>query len=107
MDKYKIRITDQAKQHLMLIRRYIAEELKEPRIAGNLLRLLKTEILSLQTMPYRVKRIDEQPWHDLGFRKILVKNYYIYFWIEEENKEIYIIAVIYMRRDQASQLKQL
>lgn len=29
--------------------------------------------MSLQTMPYRVKLIDEQPWGKLGFRKIRVK----------------------------------
>lgn len=33
MDKYKIKVTAQAKQHLTLIREYIALELKEPIIA--------------------------------------------------------------------------
>lgn len=64
-------------------------------------------MLSLETMPHRVKCIDEQPWHDLGFRKIKVKNYYIYFVIDENNKEIQILAVIYVRRDQANQLEQI
>lgn len=64
-------------------------------------------IMSLQTMPYRVKLIDEQPWGKLGFRKIRVKNYYIYFWIDENRKEVHILAVIYVRRDQAKQLEKL
>ncbi|MCT7679073.1 MAG: type II toxin-antitoxin system RelE/ParE family toxin [Lactobacillus iners] len=62
---------------------------------------------SLQTMPYRVKAIDEQPWRNLGFRKIRVKNYYIYFLVDENRKEVQILAVIYVRRDQAKQLEQL
>lgn len=107
MDSYQIKITRQAKEHLVLIREYIATELKEPGIAKKLLELLKTEMCSLQTMPYRVKCIDEQPWHDLGFRKIRVKNYYIYFWIDEDRKEVQILALIYVKRDQAKQLEQL
>lgn len=107
MDKYRIKVTMQAKEHLMLIRQYIAVELKEPTSAQKLLELLKSEMLSLETMPHRVKCIDEEPWHDLGFRKIKVKNYYIYFVIDENNKEIQILAVIYVRRDQSKQLEQI
>ncbi len=107
MDEYKIKVTRQAKEHLALIREYIATELKEPIIAKRILELLKSEMMSLQTMPYRVKCIDEQPWGELGFRKIRVKNYYVYFWIDENKREVQILAVIYTRRDQATQLKQL
>ena len=107
MDEYKIKVTRQAKEHLALIREYIATELKEPIIAKRILELLKSEMMSLQTMPYRVKCIDEQPWGELGFRKIRVKNYYVYFWIDENKREVQILAVIYTRRDQAKQLEQL
>ena len=82
MDGYKIKVTRQAKEHLALIREYIAK-------------------------PYRVKCIDEQPWGELGFRKIRVKNYYVYFWVDENKREVQILAVIYVRRDQATQLEQL
>ena len=36
-----------------------------------------------------------------------VKNYYVYFWIDEENYEVQIIAVIYVARDQMTQLNRL
>ena len=107
MDEYKVKVTRQAKEHLALIREYIATELKEPIVAKRMLELLKEGMTSLQTMPYRVKAIDEQPWRNLGFRKIRVKNYYIYFLVDENRKEVQILAVIYVRRDQAKQLEQL
>ena len=66
MEKNKIKVTRQAKEHLALIREYIATELKEPIIAKRMLEQLKAEMMSLQTMPYRVKLIDEQPWGKLG-----------------------------------------
>ena len=107
MDRYKITITRQAREHLLLIREYVAVELNEPESAKKLLGLIKCEILSLQTMPYRIKCIDEEPWCDLGFRKLRVKNYYIYFLIDEQNKEIQLLAVIYVKRNQDEQLESL
>ena len=55
MNEYKIKVTRQAKEHLALIREYIATELKEPIIAKRILELLKSEMMSLQTMPYIFK----------------------------------------------------
>ena len=107
MDEYNVKVTRQAKEHLALIREYIATELKEPIIAKRILELLKSEMMSLQTMPYRVKLIGEQPWCELGFRRIRVKNYYVYFCVDESRKEVQILAVIYVRRDQGKQLEQL
>lgn len=107
MDKYRIKLTKQATEHLEIIREYISIELKAPDTAKNMLKMLKKKIYSLETMPQRVKCVDEMPWHHLGFRKIKVKNYYIYFWIDENKKEIQIIAIIYVKRDQKNQLEQL
>ena len=107
MDEYKIKVTRQAKEHLELIREYIATELQAPIVAKRMLELLKSEMMSLQTMPYRVKLIGEQPWCEIGFRRIRVKNYYIYFWVDENRKEVQILAVIYVRRDQTKQLEEL
>ena len=107
MDKYKIKITSQAKDHLRLIQEYIAIELKVPSIAKKMLELLKSKIYSLETMPNRIKCSDEKPWQDLGFRKIRVKNYYIYFWIDDKKKEVHIVAIIYVKMDQGRQLVKL
>ncbi|MFU0480738.1 type II toxin-antitoxin system RelE/ParE family toxin [Gardnerella vaginalis] len=107
MDEYKIKVTRQAKEHLELIREYIATELQAPIVAKRMLELLKSEMMSLQTMPYRVKLISEQPWCELGFRRIRVKNYYVYFCVDDSRKEVQILAVIYVRRDQTKQLEEL
>lgn len=107
MDEYKIKVTRQAKEHLALIREYIATELQAPIVAKRMLELLKSEMMYLQTMPYRVKLISEQPWCELGFRRIRVKNYYVYFCVDDSRKEVQILAVIYVRRDQTKQLEEL
>ncbi len=68
---------------------------------------IKAEIQSLSRMPGRVRLTPEQPWHDLGVRRDRVKNFYIYFWVDEENMRVQIIGVIYARRDQAEQLERM
>lgn len=107
MGEYTVRITDQAKEHLSLIKSYIALEIKEPQTAKKILALLKENMKNLSFMPYRIKCIDEQPWGSLEFRKIRVKNYYIYFWVEEEAKIVHIIAVVYTRMDQKNSWEKM
>lgn len=107
MDKYKIKLTKQATEHLQIIRDYISIELKAPDAAKNMLKILKKKIFSLETMPQRIKCVNEKPCHDLGFRKVKVKNYYIYFWIDENKRTIQINAIIYIKRDKNNLLEQL
>ena len=107
MARYKIRITRQARTHLQDIRDYIATTFIEPGTAKKMVQLLRSEIQSLSEMPQRIKTIDEEPWGSYGFRKIRVKNYYVYFWINEEKKQVQIIAVIYVKRDQIRQLEKM
>ena len=46
----------------------------------------------------------EEPWHSEGVRRLAVKNFYVYFWIDEDRKKIQVIDVIYIKRDQQRQL---
>ncbi len=36
-----------------------------------------------------------------------VKNYLVYFWIDEETRSVQVTAVVYGRRDQRRQLSQM
>ena len=105
MDEYRIRITRQARDHLREIRRYIEHQLLAPIAAKNTIAALKAEMQSLTHMPARIHLTPEQPWHDQGVRRDRVKNYYIYFWIDEKDKQVQIIGVVYVRRDQSRQLE--
>lgn len=107
MEKYKIRVTKQARDHLHNIRDYISTKLLMPDTAKKMIRFLRSEIKSLSEEPQRIKVIDEEPWGSYGIRKIRVKNYYVYFWINDEKKQVQIIAVIYVGMDQVMQLKKM
>ena len=104
---YEVRITLQAQAHLREIRDYIAQKLLAPEAAKNTVQRLGTVMASLSQMPNRVPLIEEEPWRSEGVRVRAVRNFLIYFWVNEAEKTVQIIAVIYARRDQTSVLSQL
>ena len=105
--EYHVKITTQAQEHLKEIRDYISHELLAPEAAKNMLMLLGSEMASLSHMPKRVKLVDEEPWRSEGVRVKAVKNYLIYFWINEPEMIVQVFAIIYARRDQINILSQL
>ncbi len=104
--EYKTIITPQAQQQLMAIKDYIFFELKSPAAAKNTLSALKTAIESLDRMPDRIPLTDEKKWREKGVHKMPVKNFLIYFTVNEENCTVYVIAVVYARRDQKTALTE-
>ena len=101
---YKTIILPEAQQDIRNIILYIARELAAPQAALDLEEAFREEILSLQENPKRVKTVDEQPWKDIGIRKTRVKNYYIYFLIDEAERCVKVNAVIYVKRDQVQRM---
>ena len=104
---YKIRITKQAREQIAEIVDYISYELFAPEAAKNLLEKMEKGIMTLAEFPERYQLIDEEPWRTEGIRKIVVSNFLIYYWINELEMIVQIIAVIYSRREQLEQLREL
>ena len=103
-DQYKLIILPEAQQDIRNIVLYIAGELAAPQAALNLQAEFEKEIRSLSKMPNRIKTVDEQPWKDAGIRKTRVKNYYIYFLVDDDEMAVKVNAVIYVGRDQNRQM---
>ena len=89
------------------IAHYIAYDLMAPEAADNLLDDLKASILKLSVLPKKYPLIEEEPWRSEGVRKIVVKNFLVYYWIDEEYNKVQVTAVIYSKRDQIKQLKNM
>lgn len=107
MDEYTIKITSQAEKQLQEIIHYITHELKAPEAALHLLDALEKAFASLEHFPQRAALADDEPWRTNGIHCLPVKNFLVYFWIDEINKKVQITAVIYAKRDQMRQLSQM
>ena len=107
MKTYKVGLSDEAKKDLKDISSYITNELKAPQASDNVLADLKSAIASLRTLPERIPYSRETHWKRLGVHCMVVRKYFIYFKIDETARQVNVIAVIYGKRDQMSQLETM
>ena len=40
-------------------------------------------------MPQRISSVSKEPWHSRGIRKIVAKNFYVYYRVDENAKHVY------------------
>lgn len=106
-EKYTVKLTRQAEEQLREIVDYIRFTLQAPNTASKMLDALAEEIYSLDQFPYRAPLTEEEPWHSQGVHRISVKNFLVYFWVDEAQKNVQVTGIIYGRRDQRHQLSSL
>ena len=104
---YRVTLTPQAVEQIRETVLYIARTLQAPETAKGWVNLLYRKIGELKSMPSRYPLTDEELWRDRGIHKMPVKNFLVYYWIDEENKSVTVTAVIYSRRDRLAALASM
>ena len=61
----------------------------------------------LTYMASSIAPIEQETWHSRGVRKIIAKNFYIYYRPDDASGKVYILNVIYAKRDQLRALKNM
>ena len=97
-EQYSLIILPEAQKDIQSIILYIAKDLAAPQAALHLQDDIEKTIDSLKIKPQRIKTVDEQPWKDAGIRKTRIRNYYIYFLVDDTEMAVKILAVIYTNR---------
>jgi addiction module RelE/StbE family toxin len=99
MDAYEIVLSARAKRDIRGIHAYIASNLKEPGIADNLLNKIEAEIRTLGSMPliHAIERDEQLKLRNL--RKLIVGNYLVFYTVDEKAATVFIVRVLYARRD--------
>ena len=106
MREYDIIITPDAMDDMMELRDYIANVLLSPITVLEYIRTVREKIAGLTQLPARYKLLDEEPWHSRGVRRITAKSFYVYYRIDEAAETVYVLNVIYAKRDQLCALAQ-
>lgn len=96
--------TAEARQDLRDIYEYIAYELLEPGIAGGQTDRIMKAARSLEQMPMRHTRYEEEPWRSQGLRFLPVDNYIIFYLPDETTGIVSIIRIMYGDRNVKRQL---
>ena len=103
---YAVNISSEAAADLRAIFEYIAFKLHSVQNASSQLARLEEEIYSLNQLPERSRRYDEEPWHSCGLRLMPVDNYCVFYIPNRESRTVNIVRVIYGGRDIASELEK-
>lgn len=103
---YDVIITPDAEADLQEIYDYIAYTLLVPETANSYVDNIENAILNLDTFPTGYPFVDFEPWRSRGLRFIPVKNFIVYFVIREELSSVYIMNVIYNKRNQLRALER-
>lgn len=103
---YDVVYTAEARQDLRDIYEYIAYELLVPEIASSQVDRIMKAARSLEQMPMRYTRYEEEPWHSQGLRFFPVDNYLIFYLPDETTSVVNIIRIMYGGRDVKRQLSE-
>ena len=99
MRKYRVEYLPIAMQDMVDIAAYISHELDNPDAAETLSKKLIAAGDTLSGYPYKngvYHPVKECAHED---RRVLVENYGMYYWIDEEIQTVTVARVIYQRRD--------
>ena len=99
MGKYRVDISEPAEHDLRGIVRYISAQLDAPITAMKMMDAIEEAIGGLEDMPRKSPPVTDERLAAMGYRKLMVKNYIIFFTIDEKNKIVDIERILYSRRD--------
>ena len=96
---YKLEYLPVARKDMLEIVRYISGKLKNPNAAERLAVELVDAAESVLTFPYATPV--HQPIRPLKheYRKILVHNYLMFYWVDEDKELVTVARVVYAKRD--------
>ncbi|MBQ1195876.1 MAG: type II toxin-antitoxin system RelE/ParE family toxin [Clostridia bacterium] len=99
MTEYDIVIGKLAERDIYEAVSYIKEILFQPESARRLYTEIKSQICSLSEMPQRFAVVSEEPYSSMGMRKTSAGNYLIFYLVNEKEKTVSIVRVLYNRRE--------
>lgn len=96
---YKISITVSAYNDINEILSYISDVLKNPIAAANLLDSIEKRYNEIALNPEMFSVCNDARLQSMGYRKVVINNYILFYKVDAQTKTVYIMRVIYARRD--------
>jgi plasmid stabilization system protein ParE len=97
--KYSLNITDIAEEDILSTVKYIANELKNSIAANSLLDDIEKHELILEDTPGIYPFVHDEYLAEKGLKYVKIKNFLLFYTIDEKNKIVNIIRFLYGRRD--------
>lgn len=96
---YTVEILPEAISDMTEIVKYISIQLSNPAAATRLKENITSEIKKLAENPYIYAVYEPLLFLKVEFRKLLVRNYAVFYYIDESEKVVKIAHVVYAKRN--------
>jgi plasmid stabilization system protein ParE len=103
---YQVKITDIAEEDILSTVKYISNELKAPIAANNLLDEIEKYEKILEKTPNMYSFVPDDYLRLKKVRFVGIKNYLMFYIIEEDKEIVNVIRFLYGRRDWKNILKE-
>ncbi len=94
-NRYSLKFTPKASEGLEQIYSYITGSLLAEIAAENLLGKIENSLMRLESFPYSGSFIIDEPLKNRGYRKLIVDNYIAFYLINEQEKQVVIMRILY------------
>lgn len=92
---YSLKFAPKASEDLEQIYSYISGKLFAEVAAHNLLKKIERNIMKLRYFPYSGSFVLDEPLKNKGYRKLVVDNYIIFYLVNELEKHVVIMRILY------------
>ncbi len=99
MKLYKLEFLPVARRDMLEIVQYISHELQNPDVAHRLAVEFIDAAENVLTFPYSTPSYRAIRALKHEYRKIIIRNYLMFYWVDEEKKQVVVARVIYAKRD--------
>jgi toxin ParE1/3/4 len=104
---WTVNYTIDAHQDLQGIYDYIADILLDPVTAAKQTTRIMDASGTLESMPFRCRLYDKEPWRSKGLRILPVDNYLVFYLPDESSNTIAVIRIMYKGRDVDRRLNEI
>jgi len=99
MAYYRVDVSEPAEKDLRDIVRYISAQLSAPMTALKMMDTVEEAIMGLVVMPPKCSLVTDERLATIGYRKLFVKNYIVFFTIDEKSKIVDVDRILYAKRE--------
>ena len=95
--KYEVIITDECNNELDKACNYIRQNLFANMACNTMLEKIIEVIDTLECSPFMYSKITRYNSLDKEYRKVIIKNYVIIYFVDEEEKKVYLDHIFYTK----------
>ena len=92
---YRLKFTPKASEDLEQIYIYISQKLFSEVAADNLLEKIENSVMQLECFPYSCSYVSDDALKSKGYRKLIVDNYIVFYLVNEMEKQVVIMRILY------------